>query len=102
MAWGTGASERVGTARHKKQRARILRRDGYQCQLRYPDRCIGIATEMDHHRNVAAGGSDDDTNMQAVCHPCHAKKTSDEAQAALAAKRSRLKLPTEHHPGLLR
>lgn len=102
MAWGTGASERVGTARHKKQRARILRRDNRQCQLRYRDRCIGTATEMDHIQNVAGDGSDDDANMQAVCHPCHAKKTQDEAQAALAAKRARLKLPADDHPGLRR
>ncbi|WP_405490459.1 HNH endonuclease [Nocardia sp. NBC_00511] len=100
MAWGKGASERVGTARHKKQRARILERDGYHCQLRYPNRCIGRATEMDHRINVAAGGSDDDTNMQAACHPCHAKKTSNEAQVALAAKRAKLRLPAERHPGL--
>jgi 5-methylcytosine-specific restriction protein A len=98
--WGTGSSARVGTARHKKQRARILRRDGYQCQLRHPG-CLGTATDMDHIVNVAAGGSDDDSNMQALCHECHKKKTSREAVAARAAKRDRLRLPTAKHPGLL-
>lgn len=98
--WGTGASARVGTARHKRQRARILRRDGYQCQLHLTG-CLGTATDMDHVVNVAAGGSDDDSNMQALCHPCHQKKTSGEAVAARAAKRERLKLPTSRHPGQL-
>lgn len=98
--WGTGARERTHTSQHQKQRARVLKRDSYQCQLRRPG-CIGLANEMDHKVNVKAGGSDDDDNMQGVCHPCHQRKTNEEAQAALAAKRARLKLPAAKHPGLL-
>ncbi|MFI7191468.1 HNH endonuclease [Nocardia nova] len=98
--WGTGSSARVGTARHKKQRARILRRDGYQCQLHYAG-CLGTATEMDHIVNVAAGGTDEDDNVHAVCSKCHQAKTNREAVAGAAAKRARLKLPTSRHPGLL-
>ncbi|MEV4127484.1 HNH endonuclease signature motif containing protein [Nocardia sp. NPDC049707] len=105
MAWGTGARDRTHTARHQKQRLRILRRDQRQCQLRYADICIGIATEMDHKVNVKAGGSDDDSNMQAACHRCHARKTALEGAAASNEQRrqraQRAKLPTRRHPGLL-
>jgi len=101
MPWGTGARARTTTPAHRAQRLRVLRRDRYRCQLQYPGRCIGTATEMDHKDNVASGGSDNDANQQAACKPCHAKKSSDEGHAAQAIKRSRLKLPVERHPGLL-
>lgn len=103
--WGTGARDRTGTAEHKKQRQRILRRDRHQCQLRYAGICTLTATEMDHRSNVAAGGTDDDENMQAVCHQCHARKSSLEGVAARKAnqsrRRQRLTLPTTPHPGLV-
>lgn len=81
--WTSNASRhRTTTAAHRAQRLRILKRDANTCQLQYPGRCIGYATEMDHRRNVAAGGSDDDTNMQASCRPCHARKSSVEGTRA--------------------
>jgi len=59
-------------------RARILKRDKYLCQT-----CLrqGIATEakaVDHIKAKAFGGSDDETNLEAICHACHRAKTASE------------------------
>lgn len=80
--WSTDSRARTTTPEHRAQRLRILGRDHWQCQLRYPTRCVGKATEMDHRTPVHLGGADDDHNMQAVCKPCHAKKSSDEGNQA--------------------
>ena len=50
--------------------------------MRYPDICIGTATEADHVVALSPGGTDSDFNMQAVCTPCHRRKTSKEGHAA--------------------
>ncbi|WP_245392277.1 HNH endonuclease [Salinicola halophyticus] len=39
------------------------------------------ATEVDHIVNVEAGGTDDDSNLEAICSPCHKAKTAREAHA---------------------
>lgn len=59
-------------------RAKILKRDNYLCQT-----CLrqGIATEakaVDHIKAKAFGGTDDETNLQAICHACHKVKTAQE------------------------
>lgn len=36
------------------------------------------ARAVDHIINKAAGGSDDPSNLQAICDACHAEKTSRE------------------------
>lgn len=96
--WGTDSRKRTSTPQHRAQRLRILARDNHQCQLRYSC-CIGRANEMDHEGNHASGGSDADANMQAVCRPCHLRKSSAEGHQAQAIRRARLKLPVEDHPG---
>lgn len=75
-------------------RLRVLVRDGYRCRLRLGDICLRTATEVDHIRR---GDDHRDVNLQAVCAPCHARKTSSEGNAA----RLRLHRPPERHPGLL-
>lgn len=76
----------------KKQRARILRRHP-TCR-----HCGAPSTEADHIVPVAQGGTNDDTNGQGLCHPCHTAKTQAEAHAArTATPRQR---PREPHPGL--
>jgi 5-methylcytosine-specific restriction protein A len=61
----------------KKKRARILRRDGYRCQC---DDCRITgnprpATEVDHKVPVEQGGTNDDSNLQAINGECHKRKT---------------------------
>jgi 5-methylcytosine-specific restriction enzyme A len=105
-AGSRGAPQRV--------RRRVLARDQYRCQLRYPG-CLGEATEVDHRVNVAqvlrSGGTrqqaDDPSNLCGVCAECHSIKTERERASAstesnrrrAAARRARLRLPAQRHPG---
>ncbi|WP_372475018.1 HNH endonuclease [Gordonia tangerina] len=41
--------------------------------------CTALATEVDHRVNVAAGGTDDPSNLQSLCAPHHRAKTQAEA-----------------------
>jgi 5-methylcytosine-specific restriction endonuclease McrA len=75
----------------------VLRRDRYTCQLQYDDCCIGKATQADH---IKAGDDHSMSNLQAVCVPCHARKSALEGAAARAAKRADLKRTPEAHPGI--
>jgi len=46
------------------------------------------AVEVDHIVPVEQGGSDDDSNLQGLCHDCHAAKTADEQRARQGGGRS--------------
>ncbi|ACC42316.1 hypothetical protein MMAR_3904 [Mycobacterium marinum M] len=79
IAWAgeRTASSRVTSAAGWKQfRASILKRDGYQCQIAYPDRCIGYATTVDKIIPAARRPDMalDPDNAQAACEPCQAHK----------------------------
>jgi len=55
-----------------EQRKRIRERDNYCCQM------CGRATPVgavDHKVALVNGGSNDDTNLQLLCDPCHEDKT---------------------------
>ena len=67
-------------------RKKVLERDGYQCQLRYADICVGRATQVDHIVQPEAGGGSDLANLRAVCVRCHARRTG--RQGALAKQRA--------------
>jgi 5-methylcytosine-specific restriction protein A len=67
-------------------RKRVLERDGYQCQLRYADICVGRASQVDHIVQPEAGGTNDLANLRAVCRRCHARRTGQ--QGALAKQRA--------------
>lgn len=57
-------------------------RDDWLCQ---PCRKIGrvtAATECDHIKPKAEGGTDDLDNLQAICSACHREKTRDESARA--------------------
>jgi 5-methylcytosine-specific restriction enzyme A len=72
-----------------ERRRRVLERDGYTCQLRYPDICISRASQVDHIVQPEAGGTNDMSNLRAVCRPCHARRTG--RQGALAKQRKDLR-----------
>ena len=63
LGGGYPARERQLTA---AERQAVIERDGGHCRL-----CGAPATEVDH----IAGSSGDPTNLQAVCHDCHTRKT---------------------------
>ncbi|WP_413722683.1 HNH endonuclease [Sodalis sp. RH24] len=59
-------------------RPQILKRDSYLCQ-----ECLrqGRATEakcVDHIKPKAHGGTDEDSNLESLCWPCHKAKTARE------------------------
>ena len=95
MAWVNGAS-RTSTPAWKRTRKAVLDRDGWACQT-----CGSPASEVDHITPHAQGGSDDETNLAAICAACHRTKTSAEAAAARWAPSRRRQRPAERHPGLL-
>lgn len=64
-----------------KLRARILERDGYQCQECKRQGRLTAAREVDHIEPREDGGGDDPANLQSLCKPCHATKTSRERRA---------------------
>ncbi len=57
------------------KRQRILLRDAAQCK-----RCgfVSLRNEVDHVIPLEQGGTDDDANLQTLCHECHAEKTAGE------------------------
>ena len=47
---------------------------------------IRMATIRDHVIPLEEGGRDDDTNVQAICEPCHDTKTKAEATRGMQRK----------------
>lgn len=62
-------------------RKRILARDQGLCQVCLRLGRIELAREVDHLLAKAEGGTDDESNLQAICRQCHAVKTAFEAAA---------------------
>ncbi|WIX32516.1 HNH endonuclease signature motif containing protein [Salinicola sp. JS01] len=65
----------------RRIRDRILQRDRYLCQPCKRQGRITPATEVDHIVNREAGGTDADTNLEAICSACHKAKTARESQS---------------------
>ncbi len=66
----------------KVRRDRIMKRDGGLCQLCKQAGLLVLAQEVDHIVSRAAGGTDDDDNLRALCVPHHRAKTSDDSVRA--------------------
>lgn len=86
-----------------RNRERVLRRDGRQCQLRIPGVCTGAANQADH---IGDRLDHSPENMRAACPECHQRRSSEQggrayAERARARVRARTR-PAEPHPGLLR
>lgn len=71
--WGSGRGGRPW----ERKRQRIFLRDNYTCQHCFRPT---VDLECDHIVNLAQGGSDDDSNLQSLCVPCHKIKTAKEAR----------------------
>ena len=59
-----------------KLREHILRRDKHLCQPCLRTGRITSANQVDHITPKAKGGTDDPSNLQAICSPCHDEKTA--------------------------
>ena len=71
--WGTGRGGRPW----RRLKEKIHLRDNWTCQ-----HCRRVTTqlELDHIVNVAQGGTDDESNLQSLCVPCHKAKTNRESR----------------------
>jgi 5-methylcytosine-specific restriction protein A len=58
----------------------VLQRDRYLCQPCKRKGMVTPASEVDHIVNREAGGTDADTNLEAICGPCHKAKTARESK----------------------
>ena len=67
-----------------KLRLTILKRDGYLCQQCLSQGRPTPATEVDHIRPKAKGGTDDAENLQSLCNPCHYAKTRADTRRGVA------------------
>lgn len=107
--WGQGGSRAL-----RVFNAGILNRDGRCCKIGVLGVCVGVATQVDHIKNLALLGiprnhpaAMDPHNAQAACEPCHEWKSERERIKALAevnrrraaARRARLGRKPEKHPG---
>ena len=72
-------------------RAFVLAEEKYTCR-----QCSGRATDVDHIIPACDGGTDDRSNLQALCGSCHRTKTGKDA-ARNYWKRRRRQPP--RHPG---
>jgi len=66
----------------------ILERDNYLCQICLSKGKYVMASEIDHIIPIANGGTNDPTNLRALCKSCHSRKTIKELN-----KRDRLITP---------
>jgi len=62
----------------EKLRKRILIRDSYLCLPCLRSGRTIPATQVDHIVAKAHGGTDDESNLQSICEPCHRAKTATE------------------------
>lgn len=75
---GRTTTERGYGAAWQRLRLIILRRDGYLCQCpecRGGAKRLTAATEVDHIKPKADGGTDDPSNLRAVNSECHTRIT---------------------------
>lgn len=59
-------------------RESILKRDNYLCVKCAVAGRVAEATDVDHIKAKAHGGTDDPDNLQSLCAPCHREKTATE------------------------
>ena len=64
----------------QRLRAEVLLRDKGLCQPCLKAGRVTAAREVDHIKTKARGGTDELTNLQAICQACHAKKTARESR----------------------
>lgn len=84
---------------------RILNRDHHRCQWVRQDtdrRCLAKAHDVDHRTPHSEGGTDDDSNLWALCTWHHARKTGIEGGTASGvARRAKRDAAKAIHPGLM-
>lgn len=75
---GKTSTQRGYGAKWRKVRTLAMKRDNGLCQLCLP--IITKATEVDHIKPKAQGGTDALDNLQSLCKACHRAKTAQEGR----------------------
>lgn len=97
MAWSTSdRASRLPPNWETEIQPKILRRDNHRCKIRWAG-CQVQATEVDHK---VRGDNHDESNLQAACERCHARKSAKEGNEAKARLKALRRRPPERHPGL--
>lgn len=97
MPWSTSdRASRLPPNWESEIQPRILARDRYECKIKYPG-CQVSASEVDHK---VRGDNHADSNLQAACERCHARKSAKEGNEAKARLKALRRRPPERHPGL--
>jgi len=69
----------------QKLRKQILMRDANLCQKCLAEGKLVLATDVDHIKPKADGGTDDPDNLQCLCKSCHKLKSFTESNAPVAS-----------------
>ncbi|HDR9100695.1 HNH endonuclease [Burkholderia vietnamiensis] len=83
--WSGSRHERGYGSRWVKIRERIMKRDNGLCQQCLRARKVTRAEHVDHIVSKASGGTDTDSNLEALCGPCHRAKTARERRRPAVA-----------------
>ena len=87
MAWArTSRHARGYGSGWVKLRASILARDCYLCTACQAKGIAIQATEVDHIKPKAKGGTDAADNLASLCHPCHTAKTAQDNGQTLRSR----------------
>lgn len=70
-----------------KLRVFILKRDNGLCQPCIKQGRVTKATQVDHIVQKKSGGTDEESNLQAICTECHKLKTAREASHGRGASK---------------
>jgi len=79
------ATKRVTGRRLQTMRARLFQ-ESPLCVECERHGWITLATQRDHIKPLAEGGLDDDSNVQALCEPCHEVKSKTESKRGHSRK----------------
>ena len=75
---GRSSTQRGYGTYWRKLRSQVLARDGGLCQECLRQGRTVAATDVDHVVPKSRGGTDDMSNLQALCRECHRVKTTKE------------------------
>ncbi len=80
MAWSSKTRQERGYgASWGRARRAALARDKHLCQPCFATGRVTVATQVDHILPKAKGGTDELSNLQSICVPCHKSKTIKDA-----------------------
>lgn len=72
MTWSKASRQSRGYgAQWERTRALVLRRDNGLCQRCLRANRVQAGNEVHHIKPKAQGGTDEDTNLETLCHDCH-------------------------------